>query len=444
MLAQIEDSEKSVEIGRSIRTKTWFIFLAAVALRLAVVPLLVGDQLDPARDHWKFGWETGRIAQSLALGHGFSSPLFGSTGPTAWMGPVYPLVLAGIFRIFGIYSTASAYAILSLNCVFAALTYVPLRFVARTAFGDKTGTAAAWAWALFPYSFQFAAGLVWPTALDAFLSTSVLALTIGLERRFRLQRWLLWGATWAILALTEPSLLLGLPVCGLWLMYRLRRRGFPWIFFWRTALAALAFVVIVSPWFVRNQRVFGRFVPFRSNFWLVFYQGNTSDTFDLYPDWANPPHNSAEMAQYASLGEFGYMDLKHQQAIAAVRANSLGFLVATVRRVVYTWTGYWNLSAAYRRIEPFALPNVLMATLLTVLAIRGLIFTLRRARRFAFLFIGLLALLPGAYYVTHPSMEYRHAMDPVLVVLAAAAFVARAASRQIPRAQEETPADVAA
>jgi ABC-type glycerol-3-phosphate transport system permease component len=402
--------------------RPWFVFLVALGLRLAVVPLLVGDLLNPARDHWDFGWETGRIARSLASRHGFGSPFFGWTGPTAWMGPVYPALVACVFKVFGIYSAASAYVTLSLNCLFAALTCFPLHFIARTAFGKKTATAAAWAWALFPYSFDFAAGQVWNTTLSALLFTLAVAITIALERKVALRRWVIWGVVWAIAGLTEPSLLAGLPVAGLWLCYRLRQRGTPWNFVWRPTLAALAFLLAVSPWFIRNERVFGRFIPFRSNFWLAFYQGNTWDTFDVYPDWANPPHNQVEMDDYARLGEVAYMAEKKQFAIAEVREHPARFAWTTLRRIAFTWTGYWNLSAAYRGIEPFAIPNIFTATLLSAFAAFGLARAFSLARRFAVLFAWLLLVFPAVYYITHPSMLYRHPLDPLLALLGVSAF----------------------
>src|SRR5271167_5016166 len=57
--------------------------LAALAIRLVVMVFLLPEQLEPQRDHWHFGYEAGRIARSIAQGHGFSSPLFEETGPTA-------------------------------------------------------------------------------------------------------------------------------------------------------------------------------------------------------------------------------------------------------------------------------------------------------------------------------------------------------------------------
>ena len=60
----------------------------------------------------------GRIAASLASGHGFSSPFGPQTGPTAWEPPLYPYLTAGVFLIFGIYSKASAFVLLTLNSIF--------------------------------------------------------------------------------------------------------------------------------------------------------------------------------------------------------------------------------------------------------------------------------------------------------------------------------------
>ena len=389
------------------------------------MPFLIGDQLNPARDHWVFGWETGRIARSLALGRGFGSPLFGWTGPTAWMAPIYPGLLAGVFRVFGIYSKTSAFVILGFNCLFAALTCIPLHWMASRMFDRRTAAVATWIWALLPYSIDFATSLVWDTALSAMLLCVAIAMTLRLERRFGIRNWLLWGTIWAVAGLTEPSLLACLPVASLWLVSRLRKRGVPWAFFWRPVVAALAFIALVSPWFARNYRVFGGYIPFRSNFWLTVYQGNTWDTFDLYPDWANPPHNPAEMNEYAQSGEVAYMAHKKTEALSEIKGSPGRFALTTFRRVLFTWTGYWNMSADYRRIEPFAIPEVFMATLLSVLAASGLVLAWRRVKWFAVLLLFLLGVFPMVYCVTHPSPAYRHPLDPLLVILAAYVFTWR-------------------
>jgi hypothetical protein len=98
----------------------------ALALRLVVVALVYPERTDPARDHWRCGGEAGRVARSIAQGEGFSNPLFGKTGPTAWLAPVFPYLLAAIFKIFGIYSKTSTIVALALDSLFSALTCIPV------------------------------------------------------------------------------------------------------------------------------------------------------------------------------------------------------------------------------------------------------------------------------------------------------------------------------
>jgi hypothetical protein len=83
---------------RSFRRSVMFIVLVAFLLRLAVITVGHTYRITPRRDHFQFAWEMGRIARSIASGHGFGSPTDLDTGPTAWMPPVYPYLLAGVDR----------------------------------------------------------------------------------------------------------------------------------------------------------------------------------------------------------------------------------------------------------------------------------------------------------------------------------------------------------
>src|ERR1700674_1174249 len=100
--------------------------LVALTIRLVVVGFLYQEQLDPDRDHWPFSYENGRVARSIVEGRGFSSPLFEDTGASAWMTPLYPYVTAGVFKIFGTYTAASAIVLLSMQCLFSALNCLPV------------------------------------------------------------------------------------------------------------------------------------------------------------------------------------------------------------------------------------------------------------------------------------------------------------------------------
>ena len=100
--------------------------LAAIVIRLVVMVFLYPEQIDPYYDHWRFGYETGRVARSIVLGQGVGSPFYTYTGPTAIMTPIYPAFVALVFKIFGIYTKASALVLLSFNALTSALTCIPI------------------------------------------------------------------------------------------------------------------------------------------------------------------------------------------------------------------------------------------------------------------------------------------------------------------------------
>ena len=399
--------------ARSART-ILILILLALAVRIAVIPFLIEDQLDPARDHWAFGCEEGRIARSLATGAGFSSPLFSRTGPTAWTTPLYPALLAGVFRIFGIFSRASAWAILILNALFAALTCIPVYFLARRFFGPAAAFWAGLLWALHPYSIFVSTSFIWGYCLDALVLALLLWYTVVLEEEAGLAHWLGYGFLWGLAALSNAVLLSTLPFLLGWLARRRHRRGLAWRF--STVAALLMLALTVAPWFARNYSSFGRFVPFRNTFWLVFWQGNTGDPSDLYPDWTNPAHNDTELEKYNRLGELGFMQEKRAASLAYLRQHPGLFLRVTLKRVIFTWSGYWSFDRDYLKMEPMELPNIGFCTALTALMLAGIRRACRLSREAVLPFALVLLSYPVVYYFTHPGIDYRHPIDPVAAV----------------------------
>src|SRR5215467_6347174 len=97
-----------------------------------------------------FEQETGSIAYSLVSGKGFSNPFKRDTGPTAWLTPVYPLLVAGAFKIFGAFTLIAFFFLVFLNIVFSTAACIPLFYVGKRVAGIAVASGAAWLWALFP------------------------------------------------------------------------------------------------------------------------------------------------------------------------------------------------------------------------------------------------------------------------------------------------------
>src|ERR1700733_9378249 len=90
----------------------WMVLIAFL-VRIGWILIAHTYRIRTTENNFGFGFETGRIAYSLANGMGFSSPFGGNTGPSAWTAPVYPWIVSLAFRAFGSYSPASVFVMLT-------------------------------------------------------------------------------------------------------------------------------------------------------------------------------------------------------------------------------------------------------------------------------------------------------------------------------------------
>ena len=157
------------------------VVLVALFIRLMVMVFVYPARLDADRDHFGFGYEAARIARSMVLGHGYSAPMPLPSGPTAWVAPIYPLLEAGVFRFFGIYSKASAITMLVLQDLFSAFTCAPIFLIGKKTFGTTVGLRAAWLWAFFPNAIYVCNHWIWETSLTTLMLALLFLLTLQLE-----------------------------------------------------------------------------------------------------------------------------------------------------------------------------------------------------------------------------------------------------------------------
>ncbi len=405
-------NSESREPGRE-GVRVWgLMVVVALAVRLAVIPFLYREWLDPfVLEHWAFG----RVARSLVSGHGFGN-VFADTGPTAVLPPVYVYLLAAIFRGFGTYTPASIVAALGLNSLFSALTCIPVFLLARDSFGVRAAKWAGWGWAFSPYGIYYGADWAWSTCLVTLLLAVLFLWALRLENSGKLWHWFCFGLLGGFAALTEPVVLSVVPFLGLWTCWRRIGKGQRWI--GQAAVAALGGLAVITPWLVRNFETFHQIIPIRSGYGLELYIGNSADSLHWVNRGLHPNHNDAELAEYARLGETAYMARKGQQAMQYIRRHPIQYHYRVARRIVYLWTGFWSFDRAYLREEPLDVPNTFLGTTMSGLALAGL-FRLRRkdaslAARFGIVFL----FFPLAYYFSHPETYYFRPLDPLLVILA--------------------------
>ena len=404
----------SSDPGKGFRAP-WLVFWVAFAVRVLYLTLAHTYRIRPYDDHMLFGEEMGRIARALATGFGFSDPFRGHTGPTAWVGPLFPLILAGVFKIFGVFTPQSAWAILTINSLFSALTARTTWEIAARCFNQKVALWSAWIWALYPAAMQYAVRWVWDTSLSTFLFSWVFVVTLRMRTPdasgTTTGRWALLGLLWGLTGLSNPALLIFLPVCGLWVL-----AGTP---DWKrqaggVLLAATLFVACLGPWTWRNWEVFHRFVPTRGNFGAELYLGNGPGATGLLMEYDHPIQAPDQLRLYTGMGEIAYSRMRGVQAWAEMRAHPGRFAENTLKRVFFFWGGVPHPASATPWVEYARSLNFVFAS---VCGLLGLALALQRKVPAAGLLAWGFLLLPLVYYGVAAHARFRHPLEPLMVVL---------------------------
>lgn len=427
--------------------RRFFLWLLPLSFALQVLAIGVLHQyrVRPGNDHFEFGWEMGRVARSIAQGDGFSSPYEGNTGPTAWEPPLYPYLMAGVFKIFGVYTTASAFVLLTINSIFATLTCIPIYRIAQRTLGERVARWSAYAWALNPYVWYWSIHWIWDTTFTPLILACIFLLALelqdaratteGLVRRgvphfspqlrevaaaangaalhcrASLGRWAMFGALYAIGALANPTMLAFLPFCGLWIWRQRYRRGLPSLA--GIALSSVVFFAVLSPWIIRNYEVFGRFVFLRDDFGLQFRLGNGPYADGMLRPYLQPNLNRIELEKFQRMGELAYGEACKRQAFGWVRENPGRFAIISLKRFFYYWNGVPRATSSISPVD-FRTSGFLATS---VLAIWGAILAIRQKRPAAWLFAGLMIFYPMTYYFVFPHARYRHPIEPELTIL---------------------------
>lgn len=406
---------------RKILTSSSAIFAIALLARAFYLFAYFHGQ-PPHVARYLIGEETGSVAASIAAGHGFSSPLYLPSGPTAWVTPVFPYLLAGIFKIFGTYTFSASVVIRSLNIIFSAFTCYPIILLGRKLFGKTTGMAAGWIWAFLPMAISLPVLWVWEMSLAALTLTLGLWLTYEIDSRENASAWATFGFVWGFAALVNAAVLSVIPGCFLFALYRCKERSSNWIRL--GGLAALGFALTVSPWVIRNQSVFHGKVLFRSNFGLELWLGNNPEVPDTWSWWLHPLDSAKEHAEFFRLGEVAYMQEKKAAAIEFMRSHPADVMRFQFHRFMETWTGHGDSFADIWAMRiPLLRADLLMNYTLTIFTFLGLFLAHRKMPLQSLPLLNVIVFFPIVYYVCHTTARYRHPIDPLLAILSAYAVV---------------------
>ncbi|MGC1614241.1 MAG: glycosyltransferase family 39 protein [Candidatus Acidiferrum sp.] len=424
---------------------------AATSLALIVI-VAMGVRMAYARDQARkippgvlgivpFQQETGNIAAALARGAGFSDVYRTNTGPTAWLAPVYPLIVAGMFKICGVFTTRAFFACVALNILFSSAACVPIYYSGKKIKGLGVASGAAWLWAIFPNAILMPFEWIWDTSLSALLAAIILWATFELAESERVRDWCGYGLLWGLSLMTNPALGALLPFLLAWAVWRGRgASSFRWK---RAGLAAGLAILCCVPWTVRNYVAFHRLIPLRSNLPFELWLGN-NDIFDPGARGGRMSITRTEEARtYTRMGETAYMQEKWRLATSFIESHPNLEMQLTGKKFVKFWMGMESPVKNFLETDSWLIRGILLADFLSAMgALLGIVvlwagqkkLTQRRrvhgesaeaekdgagetARSPVFPLAVFPVVFPCLYYVTHADLRYRHAIDPIVLLL---------------------------
>jgi 4-amino-4-deoxy-L-arabinose transferase-like glycosyltransferase len=271
---------KHLESASSQRGFLVIIFVLALAVR-------VGYNLVFSNPNLPYNYENSdaisydNIAWNLAHGRGYSIDwnLFQgyeykaeAVHPTAIRAPLFPLLLASTYVVFG-HNWFIARLLLS---VLSASTVLLIFILGQRLFAARIGATAAIVSVFYPAFVEYTGSLLTETVYMLLLALAVLCLIS--EKPRSLSSVVVGGLIFGLIALTRPEGLLFIPFVTLWI---LRQRG--GLAGFKTAALFLAVTLLVySPWVMRNYLVFKEFILATTGGGMVMWGAHNPQTFTDY------------------------------------------------------------------------------------------------------------------------------------------------------------------
>ena len=333
------------------------------------------------------------------------------------VGPVYPLLLALVYGMFGLKSYGMV--VLVLHTLLGA---------AGAVFAYKTGEilfGKRYAW--IPYvltitypPFAFWRMYVLTETTYVFMITVVLYFMARCSQeveRPKLRTLVMFGMVIGISNLVRPLLLLFFPVLGLWLW---------WINRWRLKKALRDFtvilmmtVVVMSPWWIRNGIRYHQFIAVSNYGAYEFYLGNNPLTVtDSYFYFTQPSYDPVEKARIEKLPVLEQEKEYKQLAVSYILQHPIKFLERTfAKERNLFWQPSVYIEGPFNKMQGDAQDRWYL-----ILGLAGIILSLPRLRKYSFLILFI------AYYSFIVSMitvvpRYRLPVMPAMVLMASLVFV---------------------
>ena len=411
MSNSLEYNSHNWVIGK--RQRLWFI-ICIIALAIGVritVSLLTTSWVFPSKDNfWAYGHEMGQIASSIAMGKGFSWPdEFRRQGATAWMPPVYPLIISASFRIFGIYSQKAAIAIELFQIILSVATCLTIYKLGKILYNAHVGIITALIFAFYPSSIHYAVQKIWSTTLFTLSFLVIILLCLQQISRPTIGRSLGLGVLMGFAALVNPIVIGSYPFFLFWIYLHAKADRRAMVKSITTILLMLG--LSITPWLIRNYMAFGQFIFIKSNFGHELFRGNNLYATGHFTKGSHfDALTKAERDYLASTDEISFNRFLLHKAINFIKTHPGRFVQLTTIR----FTSYWTNMMQSLRLKK----GIVQALYYVFLALSaaGVLLTDWKRSDIQLILLALISL-PLPYYFTVVGLfRYRYPLEPLLLI----------------------------
>ncbi len=391
--------------------KTFFLILGFALVIRGMVLITIAPEKPTS-------WETELIVKNLLSGKGFTFIYTGSIPYRAYKPPLYEWLTAGVYLL----TQNSQRAMILLQCLFGAVLSGIIFLIGQALLGTPAGLVAGALTALHPGLIYYDTHQLHALSLAGLLISLIAWVFIKLREKDSWAWRFLAGTLIGIAVHERGTVGVLLPVGVIWLWITHRGRGQQ---LWRLAWPILlGFVLVITPWTLRNAWVYHRFVFMTSMTGELFWRGNnpqatgTTVTSDLTPILCTLPADFEN--KMATMDELSQQEFLRRKAWGFIRSNPRQAFTLFIKKLLIFW---WFAPTSGYRYPHFYLPIYKLFYLATLLfGLLGFSWGVRQAdpylhERMAFLIciaIGF-SLVQSLYYV---EIRHRWAIEPLLLVFA--------------------------
>jgi len=403
-----------------------FLLMASFALRIAYCHATTGLGGSLGRHYREYLIQGRRFIELGTLVSPFILERV-PTEPSALLPPGYTLVVAAVFGIFGVETTASFFVLQLVNALATTLVVWFVFLTAERLGGRYAAWVAALIAALHPALIGFTT-YFWDTSLLALGVSMTIYLAVTLrDSKESVSSWCLYGLFLGLVAMVNPSLTAAYPFLVLWpITKRFGFRPRPMLSYVPVVIAG--WVVALAPWTIRNYLHFGEWFYVRNGFahelWIgVCPEADTDPPEAFFGRF--PLLNAQAQRRISEIGETAYIQECAASAKAAIRADPLRYLRLTAVRAVDYWAGtVFSRARAESPGVPRNWPHRAICVLLVLESCVLLVCLFRRIGGSGELRWPALTALTFSivYCLTHVQVRFRTPIEPILILWTLAVF----------------------